>query len=545
MTCATLSKVRLFGLLSMALAAAVARPTTSAVAQQPAGAANEAATRQYATAVALQNREQFELAAEQWKNFLATSANDPRAARARHYYGLCLLKTRQFPAALEVFDKLLAEAPRLAPDALVAEAADGSKLDLLPSTYLYKGLAEYNLGQAGDGAMFARAGKTLATLAEKYPNTRYAAQALYYQGEAAYAQGRKAEAAPFYEQLLKQFPDDPLVADARYALGVTQAELGQNAAAEATFASFLKQFPTHRFAPEVTMRRGEMLLALGKPEQAEKLFAEAAAAPGFELADHAVMRQAACLFELGKYAEARKLYASVPERFAQSPYRAAAWLGAGRCAYLEGKYDDARTLLVKLTSADGDAFFEAGHWRVRGALKQGYAQPALELVDQLLQQAGTTAWAVQLQLDRADTLFDLADRQRDALAAFATIADEHPRDELAPQARYMAAYTALTVGDYKAAESQAEKFVKAFPESELLPSVLYVAAESDLLRGNYRDADKTYERLLKKFADSPDAAMWQLRRGIALVMDKKHKEAVAALEPIAGKLSSPDLNAEA
>ncbi|HEX4131209.1 MAG TPA: tetratricopeptide repeat protein [Pirellulales bacterium] len=522
----------------------LARPVPLAIGQQPASA-NDAAMRQFATAVALQNREQFELAAEQWNSFLTANANDPRAPRARHYYGLCLLKTQQFAAARSEFEKLLAAAPKLPADALMVEAADGSKNDLLPATYLYKGLAEYNLGQAGDAAMFAQATKTLATLAEKFPNTRYAAQALYYQGDAAYNTGDKQAAARLYEQLLKQFPTDPLAPDARYALGVTQAELNQPAAADATFAAFLKHDPNHRLATEVAMRRGETLLAQGKLDEAEASFARAASTPGFALADHATMRQAAVLFEKKQYTQAAVLYASVPQKFPQSPYRAAAWLDAGKCAYLEGKYDDARKALMNLTPNDGDTFFEAVHLRLRGALKQGLAQPALELAQEWVPHAAKSRWLPQLQLDQADALFDIPAKRSEARTMYGEIAERWPQDAVAPEAQYMAAFAALELGDYQDASSQAERFLKAYADHPLVPNVMYVAAESDLLRGNYRDAEQAFGRLLKKFADAPEAPNWRLRRGVALLLDKKAKDAVAALESVAGKLPSPELNAEA
>ena len=75
-----------------------------APAQEPARPANPAASRQYAAAAALQNREQYELAAEEWAKFLEKFAADARADRAQHYLGICNLKLKQFaPAAAAQF----------------------------------------------------------------------------------------------------------------------------------------------------------------------------------------------------------------------------------------------------------------------------------------------------------------------------------------------------------------------------------------------------------------------------------------------------------
>ncbi|HEX3871710.1 MAG TPA: hypothetical protein VHV77_14805, partial [Pirellulales bacterium] len=50
---------------------ALVLPATHAHAQQQPQANSDAATRQLATAVALQNREQYDLAAQEWRKFLS------------------------------------------------------------------------------------------------------------------------------------------------------------------------------------------------------------------------------------------------------------------------------------------------------------------------------------------------------------------------------------------------------------------------------------------------------------------------------------------
>jgi len=51
-----------------------------------------------------------------------------------------------------------------------------------------------------------------------------------------------------------------------------------------------------------------------------------------------------------------------------------------------------------------------------------------------------------LELDRADALYDLPDRRKDSIAAYAAVADKHPDDPAVPQALYMAGFAALGVG---------------------------------------------------------------------------------------------------
>ena len=75
---------------------------------------SDAATRQYATAAALQNREQYELAIDEWKKFLANYPKDERADKANHYLGLCLLQAKQFDPAMAAFQRVIADYPKSA-----------------------------------------------------------------------------------------------------------------------------------------------------------------------------------------------------------------------------------------------------------------------------------------------------------------------------------------------------------------------------------------------------------------------------------------------
>ena len=502
----------------------------SASAADDAKPRSEAAPRQFAAAAALQNREQFELAADEWAKFLATYPQDPRGDRAQHYLGICRLKNKQYAEALDAFNKVIANYP---------------KFELLSSTYLHLGLTQYNLALAGQKELYPKAAETLAALAAKYPQGKELPQALYYQGEALYAQGQKAEAAKLYSQLVQKFPQDPLLPSALYALGVAQDELGQPALAGATYDAYLKQFAKQPLAAEVTLRRGETLVAQGQFEVAEKWFASVAGRQGFALADLALLRQADCLAELRKHAEAAALYAALPQKFPQSQYLAKANLAAGKCAYLAGRPAEARETLAKVLAAGGATAAEAAHWLARSLLKEGQPGEALKTIDGILPQAGASPFAVQLAMDKADALYDLPERRKESIPLYAALAQQHPQDPAAPEALYMAAFASLGAGDHASASNYAAQFLKQFADKPLAPDVLYVAAECDLQLKKYADAGKRYDELLQKYPQRPDAEVWKVRRGLALSLGKQPAEAIAALEAALPSLKSKASLAEA
>jgi TolA-binding protein len=491
---------------------------------------SDAATRQFAAAAALQQRDQYDLAADEWAKFLKSYPSDARADRAQYYLGICRLKNKQYADAITAFEQVVTAYP---------------KSQQIASAWLHLGLAQYNLAVAGQPDLYHKAAESLGMVLTKFPQGKEVAQASFYRGEALYALGKKDEAVKLYTAVVEKYPKDPLFAEALYALGVTQDELGQMAAAGASYDAYLKQFADGPHAAEITLRRGETLFAQKQFDAAEKWFAAAAARPGFKDADVAIFRQATALYEQRKYAEAAKLYALITQKFPQSKQAPLAQLAAGKCAFLAGQFDHAREELTRSLGLGGATGAEAAHWLARCYLQEKKPGEALRVVETALSQGSQTPFAVQLALDRGDALYDQPDRRRDAVSAYAELAQKHPQDPLAPQALYMAAFASLNVGDHSQALEYSDRFLKQYADKELAADVEFIAAESDLQIGKYEAAVARFERLLKQYAKRPDVPAWHVRRGLTLFLSKKFSEVVAALEPLLPSLASKPLLAEA
>ena len=518
----------------------------------------DAAALQYNAAVKLQNRGLFDMAAAEWTKFLGDYPADPRRDRAMHYLGVCHLKAGQLDAARQCFETVVKTYP---------------KCELLDATYYCLGTTLYSLGQAGKAEMYDAAAAAFQTVATKYPESKYAAQSLFNRGECLYRRGKRPEAAAMYAQLLAKFPGNRLAADALYGLGVSQEELKQQAEAGKSYDLFLEKYPQNPLAAEVTLRRGETLFALGQFERAAERFAAAAAKPEFALADHATVRQAAAMAELKKYVEAAALYDSVASRWPQSKLVAAAALAGGKCYYLAGDYAAARKLLGQALAAGGavpisvstkgdSPIFgttlrvaarksgqspggEAAHWLVRSLLKEGKAAEAAAEAEKLLPKLGDGPQAAQVMMDQAEAVYEIPARRGDAVALYAALAAKYPHDPLAPQALYMAAFTALGKADYPGAGKHAAAFLAAYPQHELAADVSYIAAESQLQLGQYAEAEKRLARMAEKYPRHADAEAWRVRRGLALQMQKRPDEAVKALQAALKDIKSPEVRAEA
>ena len=493
------------------------------------GATQESATRDYAAAVALQNRGLYDLAAEEWAKFLQTHPTDPRADRAAHYLGVCYLKLQKPQEAISAFEQVLQKYPQA---------------EIAAESLRFLGLAQYTAGRAGKPELLKAAAETLRRYLDQYPKSPPAPEALYYRGECFYALGQKKEAAEIYQALVANYPEHPLAPEALYALGTTQQELNQPEAAGKTYDLFLQRFKDHALTPEVILRRGETLLAQNQPEAAEKWFAAAAQAKDFPMADYAVFRQAAALAQQKKYPEAAALYAQWPERFPQSKYLGQALVLGGRCFYLAGQYAQAQALLEKSVSMGGEVGVESAHWLARTLLKQGKPAEALAGVEKALPQAGQSPLAAQLAIDQADILYEMPNRRKESAAHYAAVAEKYPQDALAAQGLYMATFTAVEVGDFPAALNYAKSFLERFGQHELAGEVLQLAAESHLQLQQYTEAEKLYGQALAKAG--PNAPLlWKVRYGLVLLLAKKYQEAVAAVQPLIAQMQDKTLLAEA
>jgi TolA-binding protein len=480
----------------------------------------DAATREYKAAVALQNSEVYDVAAKQWGKFIDGTPGDSRVNRARQYQGVCYFRTavaaadaKQTAAARKAFD---------AAEADFAAVANVPRFDLLEETYLFRGLAQFKRAEIEQGEQAAEcyrlAAESLDALAKNYPQSKYLAQALYYRGDCAEHAGQAAEAARFYSQALAKSPDDKLEPEIMYALGLTQEGLKQWDEAGKTYDAYLKKYANHRYASEVIMRRGETLFAQKLYEPAAEWLAAAAARRGFESADYATMRQAVALAKLGKQAEAGDLLAAIFTKFPRST----------------------RFPVVLKT----------GHALARGLVRDNHPSEAIAMVEKLLPHAQGQEEMPQLLMDRADAAAALGNqgdgaRRADSVGFYAELANKYPKSAVAPQALYLAAYGALTQGDYTAALQYTDSFLSTYPKQELVPDVRFVAAESRLLLGKYAEAENLYAELLEKYPQHADADSWRVRQGTAQQLQKKYAEVVALLQPVAAQIKNPETRAEA
>ncbi|MGI8981344.1 MAG: tetratricopeptide repeat protein [Pirellulaceae bacterium] len=498
--------------------------------KEKAAVSSEEAKKSFADAATLQNNNAFDVAIEEWEKFLKTYSKDPLAPKAQHYLGVCQLQLKQYDQAAAAFQAVIANNP---------------KFELIEDSYINLGSSQYALALAGTAGMYEKAAETFAALAKLFPMGKYADSALFYQGESQYALGKKAEAAAAYAALLKQFEKTKHRGEALYALGVAQEELGKYPEAGATYDIYLKELPENPLASEVRMRKAETALQAGNFAAAEKMFADVATVKGFPQTDHAIFRQAYCVAKQDKFDLAAGLYARVAAEFPKSVYLPEATMAAGRCYYRADKLAEATAWLASAAAAGTKDSAEAGHWLCRIHIRGKKFAEAADQAAKLIAAGGDSPYLVNLKLDQADALYEIPERRGESLPLYAKLAADHPKHEVAPQALYNAAFTALELKNYGEGQKQSAAFLTAYPQDKLLADVKYVAAECNLQLKKYPEAEAGYKDIVAAYPQHADADLWRVRLGLISYLQKKYPETIDALSPVAAALKSPDLAAEA
>jgi tol-pal system protein YbgF len=135
--------------------------------------------------------------------------------------------------------------------ALPGSAARPGAADLAGEQRAYDGA----LDQFKSGS-YAAAIASFQSFVRSYPRSPLAPSAMYWQGNAQYAQRDFRAAIATQRQLLATYPDSQKVPDALLNIASSQSELGENANARRTLEDLIARFPTSEAGAKAKQRLG-------------------------------------------------------------------------------------------------------------------------------------------------------------------------------------------------------------------------------------------------------------------------------------------------
>lgn len=344
------------------------------------------------------------------------------------------------------------------------------------------GLAQRRLGKPQEA---------FVTLKRVGPESSYHLRALAERAAIKRQLGEDTQAIALFEQLLTESPDasrddarsplaDLYFTTGQYAKALAQyrtlanalgphreralfgwgwalVRVNEEAAAINVWKQALERFPTSRFAQAVRLAMGNLLLARGEHLAASTYYNEAAR----QGKDEALMARAELLAgeayaDSKEYGLAISHYRAVP---ADSPLQEPAFYGEIWCTWQEGRFDEARRLVVAFLDRWPQSTYRGAAYYALGAIEAASGKP----------EAAEAAW-------------------HHALAVA-------PRSSWAEEAQYRLAKQAFETNDHAAALAIGRRLLEAHPRSRFLGPVLWMRGESLLAQAQYSEAVKAFSQL--------------------------------------------------
>lgn len=511
----------------------LARLTVAARADEPSES-SEAARAAYTSAAALQNREAWDLAAEEWATLIASHPADPLALKGRYYLGVCQIKNGDWPAAAQTFRDV------------IASKADAATV-ALARWELGRGLFQA-AQQKPSAVAYEDAASSLREFLGKSPGHPQAPEAVFFLGESLWQAGKRDAAIEAWQRFVRDHAASPRMPEVLYALGVGQTELKRPADAAATFKRFADSFPSHALAEDVAIWRADAAITTGAAADAERILVPLAAGKGPRAAD-ALERLGAVRWFQKNWTGAAEAYARLADERKDPAQAASAAASAGRAYVRAGALDKARPLLGRAAGQPGAVGADAAHSLALVELDSKQPARALEVATQGIAAIAATRNAdasrlAVLSLDRADALWELPGRKAEAAQAYAEIVSKHPQEtDTVLAARAMLALALLDQGKPAEALKAADDFLamNAAPDAgSRLLDVKAIRAEALLGVGKPAQAAAAYGDLVAANKEARQRPTWQLRQAAALAGAKQWKDVHAVLGP-----ATPSLTGEA
>ncbi len=441
------------------------------------------------------------------------------------------------------------------------------------------------LGNQGNGALRAESIGFYADVANKYPKSSVAPQALYLAGYGALTKGDYPATLQYADAFLANYPKHELEPDVRYIAAESRLQLGKYDEAEKLYAELLRDYPKHTDAESWRVRQGTALVLQKK---------YAAVVTLLQLVSGQIKNpeaRAEALYLVGSsLAEQKQFAAAVPEleaSLAAAPkWRQAdeALLFLGQSYFATKEADKARETLEKLVAEFpaskvlDRAHFRLGEYAVAANdLKKAAAEyrmvvekwPNSPLVSNALHGLGWAMFDQNAYAEAEDAFNALVEKfpnsnlnvrghyarglARHQLGKFADAAADLQAVLSAggigqgerSDARYVLGLCQVGLKQPADAAATFQTLLKDDPKYAALDKVYYELAWAEKQAGHDKEAVDAFAELIKQCPDSPRVGECQFHVGEAAYKGGKFRDAASAYAAAVDKAGKSDLGEKA
>lgn len=479
-------------------------------------AGDEAALRELSSANGLLNRGLYELAAKEYRQFLAEHASDEKAPIARYGLAVCLFRTGELEGAAGELDDLL--------------AADD---------FQYAAEVRAMLGQCrlvtGDPG---RAVEPLRDLLRRHKTHALADDATAMLVEAYYQSGEHEKALTQCQQFEKRWPENPLRERVWFFGGLAELARSRPEAAADQFSRLLEAFPKSAFAEQAGLLLAQCRHEQGALDDAVRWYRTVLKNAEGAYAADAMFGLATLLHNRGEFEDAGALLDQFLKQFPDNPKSTSAALLRGRSWFELGDYEKAAAFFERAAESTGDSADDGAYWLAKCRLRQEAFGEAAQRLKAALERYPESELAAEMQYDRAVALAR-GGRDADAGKVLNEFLSRYPDHALFPDGQALLATIQHRRGDYEPSLKRCGEFLSRFPKHELAQSVRFLAAENEFLLQKYERAARAYATYLESADAGPNADRARFRMALSLFHLDRFEEALPALRESA-KLAASD-----
>ncbi len=458
----------LLTLLVTALLFLCTMPVGDVLGQDTPGSTPDRAERAFVEAHALYTTHLYREAIQAFSRFRGDRPDHLHAIDALYYEAEAQLALGFHDEAIALFERLETEYPR-------HPLASKSRLAL--GNFFY-------LSERYDQALVV-----FSNLLEDDPKPGIAAKTLYRMGASARYLGRNEEALEYFEQAANEYRETEYAPVALYASGYTRIGMGRYDEAAEALELLAARYPESPHVRNIGLALAEVYYELGDYDRVLSEIERRVGGLDEAGRERALFLQAESLNQLRDSEQAIVHYRRFLDRYPGSAYQRRAVYGLGWNYYFEGVHQWAAERFAEVRSGhDDDLTARATYYE---AINQDLAlEPlaAIALLENFLSQWPGHELAPHAHFELA-VLYYRQHRWDDAYRVFGVLQETWPTHDLAGEAAYYRANTAIALGNFEDAFSHFDRAVNAGAASERLrEEVRFQRAWLSYRRASYREA---------------------------------------------------------
>jgi TolA-binding protein len=451
----------------------------------PLGAQTDKENADFKLAVNLYNDGMYDLALQQFKNFIEAYPNTSNSIEARFFLGLVQMKLKQYDDARMTFQNF---------------ALAYVNHQKAPEAWINVAEAYLALGEEREAASAYERIKIFHPKSSLVPVALLKSALLYSR------LGEHNNAKRLLRSLLQDYPSNQVVPSARLHLAEVYAEEGQTTLAEQEARRVSESTAPDTLQASALLFLGKLNLSASLFDDAEEKFQTVLTRfPKSYAAQEAGFHRAALLKSSGKYREAAEQYEKVAKTSTRDSLRVHAWLEAGNAYLLGEQFGNARQCFQQVLEARPDARYLENALLGAGtvAVKQKEYSSAVKYFSQIV--SSTNSPLRQTAFLRLAEAQIASQRWRDAAATYLEYINTYPDDHSTPLVMFkLGTLYHDHLKDVRKAIAVFDDLVQKFPLSTFADEALREIGKYQEEQGRYNEAVTTYRDILARYPSNPE-----------------------------------------